>query len=194
MRVFYIFLLLCFFNLPSYGQEYSCVDKKYSRLSKMSIKEDALTFINERGLVQEYKIIDNSQKALMAIKKDSDENDPILNYIFIIKDNILKTPALQGSILPGITRDSVLKIADGILDLDIEEGDVTIHELLNADEVFFTGTAVVVAPVGSVSLDSSKYKYRGDFENSLTKQIRDSLLDIQNEKTKDPYDWITKVK
>ena len=62
MRVFYIFLFLCFFSLPSYGQEYSCVDKKYSRLSKMSIKDDALTFINERGSVQEYKIIDNSHK------------------------------------------------------------------------------------------------------------------------------------
>ncbi len=89
MRVFYIFLLFCFFNLPLYGQEYSCVDKKYSRLSKMSIKDNSLTFINEKGLVQEYKIIDNSQKSLMAIKKESGENDPILNYIFIIKDNAL---------------------------------------------------------------------------------------------------------
>ena len=89
MRVFYIFLFLCFFSLPSYGQEFSCVDKKYSRLSKMSIKDDSLIFTNERGLVQEYKIIENSQKTLMAVKKDSGENDPILNYIFIIKDNAL---------------------------------------------------------------------------------------------------------
>jgi len=89
MRVFYIFLFVYFFSLPSYGQEYSCVDKKYSRLSKMSIKDNTLTFINERGLEQEYKIIDNSQKTLMAIKKDPGENDPILNYIFIIKDNAL---------------------------------------------------------------------------------------------------------
>ena len=64
MRIFYIFLFLCFFSLPSFGDDYSCVDKKYSRLSKMSIKDDALTFINERGKVQEYKIIDNSQKSL----------------------------------------------------------------------------------------------------------------------------------
>ena len=89
MRVFYIFLFVYFFSLPSYGQEYSCVDKKYSRLSKMSIKDNTLTFINERGLEQEYKIIDNSQKTLMALKKESGENDPILNYIFIIKDNAL---------------------------------------------------------------------------------------------------------
>ena len=89
MRVFYIFLFVYFFSLPSYGQEYSCVDKKYSRLSKMSIKDNTLTFINERGLEQEYKIIDNSQKSLMAIKKDPGENNPIINYIFIIKDNTL---------------------------------------------------------------------------------------------------------
>ena len=55
----------------------------------MSIKDNSLTFINEKGLVQEYKIIDNSQKSLMAIKKVSGENDPIINYIFIIKDNTL---------------------------------------------------------------------------------------------------------
>ena len=89
MRIFYIFLFLCFFSPPSFGEDYSCVDKKYSRLSKMSIKDDALTFINERGKVQEYKIIDNSQKSLMAIKKEPSENNPILNYIFIIKDNTL---------------------------------------------------------------------------------------------------------
>ena len=89
MRILYTILFLCFYSLSSYGLEYSCVDKKYSRLSKISIKDELLTYINDRGLVQEYKIIDNSEINLMAIKKAADENDPILNYIFIIKDNTL---------------------------------------------------------------------------------------------------------
>ena len=172
------------------------ITKKYHRAAIKSIGS-AKAIGNYSGTLLPYKEI--VEKGFDEIIFLNSSNEDILDEarsanIFIIKDNILKTPALQGSILPGITRDSVLKIADGILDLVIEEGDVTIDELLNADEVFFTGTAVVVAPVGSVSLDSRKYKYRRDFENSLTKQIRDSLLDIQNEKTKDPFDWITKVK
>ena len=89
MRILYTILFLCFYSFSSYGLEYSCVDKKYSRLSKISIKDELLTYINDRGLVQEYKIIDNSEINLMAIKKAADENDPILNYIFIIKDNTL---------------------------------------------------------------------------------------------------------
>ena len=172
------------------------ITKKYHRVATKSIGS-AKAIGNYSGTLLPYKEI--VEKGFDEIIFLNSSNENILDEarsanIFIIKDNILKTPALQGSILPGITRDSVLKIADGMLDIDIEEGDVTIDELLNADEVFFTGTAVVVAPVGSVSLDSRKYKYRRDFENSLTKQIRDSLLDIQNEKTKDPFDWITKVK
>ena len=89
MRILYTILFSVFTLCHHTDQEYSCVDKKYSRLSKISIKDELLTYINERGLVQEYKIIDNSQINLMAIKKASDENDPILNYIFIIKDNTL---------------------------------------------------------------------------------------------------------
>ena len=172
------------------------ITKEYHRSATKSIGS-AKAIGNYSGTLLPYKeIVENGFDEIIFLNSS---NEDILDEarsanIFIIKDNILKTPSLRGSILPGITRDSVLKIADSILGLDIEEGDVTIHELLNADEVFFTGTAVVVAPVGSVSLDSKKYNYSIDFDGSLTKQIRDSLLDIQNEKVGDRFGWITKVK
>ena len=68
-----------------------------------------------------------------------------------MKGNVLKTPRLAGSILPGVTRDSVIKIAQDLLGIDVQETDLTLNEILNADEVFCTGTAVSVTPVGSIT-------------------------------------------
>ena len=113
--------------------------------------------------------------------------------IFILKNKTLKTPSAQGSILAGITRDSVLKIAEKILNLDVKEEDVTIEELMNADEVFFTGTAVVVAPVESVCFKSTSKTYKKPYSESMTKKIRESLINIQNEVNKDLFGWITPV-
>jgi len=110
--------------------------------------------------------------------------------IFLVKDNILKTPPLKGSILPGITRDSVLKIAEEVLHLDVREVDISIEELMGADEIFFTGTAVVVAPVGSICYNNKTIELEKSYTESITKNIRETLIDIQNEKIKDPFGWV----
>jgi len=110
--------------------------------------------------------------------------------IFVLKDKILKTPSLEGSILPGITRDSVLKIAEKVFHLDVREEDVTIEDLMSADEVFFTGTAVVVAPVGSICYNDKTVKLKNFYKRSITKNIRETLIDIQNENIKDPFGWV----
>jgi len=98
MRLLFPILFILFYSLPTYGLEYSCVDKKYSRLSKISIKDQLLLYINDVGLEQEYKIVDNDINNLMAIKKSSKENEPILDYIFIIKDNELTFNSILRSI------------------------------------------------------------------------------------------------
>ena len=111
--------------------------------------------------------------------------------IFVLKDKILKTPLIDGSILPGITRDSVLKIGKKLFDLKVREEDVTLEDLVNADEVFFTGTAVIVAPVGSISFKNKKINYEKPYLASMTKKIRETLIDIQNENIDDPFGWIS---
>ncbi|MBF0388426.1 MAG: branched-chain-amino-acid transaminase [Candidatus Omnitrophica bacterium] len=65
--------------------------------------------------------------------------------IFMVKDGVVKTP-LQGR-LRGITRDAVMALAGGELDLDVQETLITRHELYNAEEVFLTGTAAELIPV-----------------------------------------------
>ena len=113
--------------------------------------------------------------------------------IFVLKDKILRTPSIDGSILPGITRDSVLKIGKKLFDLKVSEDDVTLEELINADEVFFTGTAVIVAPVGSITFKNKKINYKKPYSDSMTKKIRETLIDIQNENIEDRFSWISHV-
>ena len=69
--------------------------------------------------------------------------------IFIVARGALRTPGLDSSILPGITRDSVFRIARD-LGLPVSESTVTRGDLYTADEVFFTGTAAEVTPVREV--------------------------------------------
>jgi len=69
--------------------------------------------------------------------------------IFVVKDGVLRTPPLSTSILPGITRDSVITIARE-LGYVVEETDLIRADLMLADEVFMTGTAAEVTPVRAV--------------------------------------------
>ncbi|KAL5700579.1 branched-chain-amino-acid transaminase [Ranunculus cassubicifolius] len=70
--------------------------------------------------------------------------------VFVVKDKKISTPELKGTILPGITRKSIMAVArkEGY---EVEERPIPVEELLDADEVFCTGTAVVVSPVGSIT-------------------------------------------
>lgn len=65
---------------------------------------------------------------------------------------------MQGTILPGITRRSILELAAS-KGYSVEEGAVTLEEALQADEVFTSGTAVVVSPVGSLTHRDKKVQY-----------------------------------
>jgi branched-chain amino acid aminotransferase len=69
--------------------------------------------------------------------------------VFVVKDGVIRTPPLQTSILPGITRDSLLAIARG-LGYEIDETSLIRTDVYLADEVFMTGTAAEVTPVRAV--------------------------------------------
>jgi len=73
--------------------------------------------------------------------------------IFIVKDKVIATPPPSASILVGVTRNAVIELAakEG---LRVEQRDITVHELYNADEAFFTGTAAEVTPL--VEVDARK--------------------------------------
>lgn len=109
--------------------------------------------------------------------------------IFILKNGVLRTPRLGGSILAGVTRDSVIQLARDMLNLEVQESDVTVDEVMEADEIFCTGTAVVITPIGKITTDSDS-KVIGSQVGHVTKKLYDILTGIQMEKRGDPYNWV----
>ncbi|QJC38117.1 branched-chain amino acid transaminase [Enterobacteriaceae endosymbiont of Donacia marginata] len=109
--------------------------------------------------------------------------------IFKIKNNILFTPPLTSSILPGITRDSVLKIAKN-LNLKIKECLILRESLYLADEIFLTGTAAEITPVCSVDNILINNGKRGQ----ITKNIQKEFLYLLTGKIKDKWNWLDYIK
>jgi len=113
--------------------------------------------------------------------------------IFVRKGKSIKTPPLGGTILPGITRKSVIELARS-KGYDVEETPVSVTELLDADEVFTTGTAVVVCPVGSITYKGKEVVY-GDASDPgpTTMEIYDALTSIQAGTAEDTFGWVHPV-
>jgi len=113
--------------------------------------------------------------------------------IFAVKDNVLKTPKLAGSILPGVTRQSVITLAKEKLGLNVQETDLTLEELLVADEVFCTGTAVIVTSVGKITLDNTEYIINKNAIGPIADKLRSTILGIQREEHEDSFGWLQEV-
>ena len=110
--------------------------------------------------------------------------------IFICKNGVIKTPKLGRSILAGITRDSVCKIVTDIMEMELLETDIYIKDLLEADEVFCTGTAVVVAPVGKINFEGKSVSYCSSGIGPITAKCENILTAIQKQEINDPFNWL----
>lgn len=122
-----------------------------------------------------------------------------MNLFFVTKDGRLRTPALTGSILEGVTRDSILALAPE-LGLTPEESRIGIDEwkegVTSGDitEVFACGTAAVVTPVGELRWDGGAARSTaGDEGGEVTRTIRQKLLDIQYGVAEDTHGWMTRL-
>ena len=106
--------------------------------------------------------------------------------VFIVMDEAIHTPPLSSSILPGITRDTVLKLA-GDLSISVIEETIPREMLYIADEVFFTGSAAEITPIRSVDRIPIGEGNRG----SITKKIQDEYFAYINGEREDKHDWLT---
>ena len=113
--------------------------------------------------------------------------------LFICKDGVLKTPKLSGSILDGVTRNSVCRIASEILDIQVEETDILLKDMLEADEVFCTGTAVVVAPVGQITFKNKIYEFDYSDIGPIAKKCKETLTALQRQEISDPFGWLKTI-
>ncbi|KAJ4830242.1 Branched-chain-amino-acid aminotransferase, mitochondrial [Turnera subulata] len=111
--------------------------------------------------------------------------------IFVIKGNLISTPATNGTILPGITRRSIIEIARDS-GYKVEERDIPVDELVGADEVFCTGTAVVVAPVGSITYKDKRIEFKVGAQ-SVSRQLYSTLVGIQMGHIEDTKGWTIEI-
>lgn len=132
-----------------------------------------------------------------AANKDRVDELGGMNVFLVTADQRLVTPELNGTILEGITRDSILQVA-GDIGLEVEERRVAPEELFSriADrsvvEAFSCGTAAVVNPIGAFK--STRGEYRLPENGSpVTMGVRQAIVDIQYGRTADRHGWLTRV-
>ena len=122
------------------------------------------------------------------------EESGTMNIMFVI-DNKIVTPLLNNNILPGITRDSILRLAKQ-KNIVVEERKVSIYELTEAyknnslTEVFGVGTAVTINPVNSITYKDFKMEFDAN-KDTLAKELKEGLLNIQYGKVEDQNNWVT---
>ncbi|KAF3340256.1 branched-chain-amino-acid aminotransferase 3 [Carex littledalei] len=112
--------------------------------------------------------------------------------IFVVKGNVISTPEIKGTILPGITRKSIMDVAQG-QGFQVEERAVSVEELLNADEVFCTGTAVVVSPVGSITYLGKRVEYGNSGVGVVSQQLYSALTSLQMGLAEDHLGWTVQL-
>lgn len=121
-----------------------------------------------------------------------------MNVFFVLGDEIV-TPALDGSILPGITRKSAIELLKS-WGYKVSERLLDIHELVDAykngtlKEAFGTGTAAVISPIGELKYDGLVMKINNNEIGEISQKLYDNLTAIQWGKQEDPFGWSYLVK
>jgi len=134
---------------------------------------------------------------LDAIERKYVEEVGTSNIFFYIGDELV-TPPLGGTILPGVTRDSVLHIARG-WEIKVSERMISLDEVLSSlesgkvNEIFASGTAAVISPVGKLAYRGKEFVINEGKVGLLARKLYDRIVDIQYGKVKDPYGWMMKV-
>jgi branched-chain amino acid aminotransferase len=134
---------------------------------------------------------------LDGCKKRWVEEVGTMNMFFVIDDKVLTAP-LTGSILEGITRDSVIKIARD-WGLKVREKSVSIKEVFAAaedgrlKEAFGTGTAAVISPVGQITYKDRNYVIAGGKMGELSQRLYNEIVALQYAEKPDPYGWVERV-
>jgi branched-chain amino acid aminotransferase len=121
-----------------------------------------------------------------------------MNVFFVYDDGTLVTPPLSGTILPGVTRDSVITLARRA-GHRVEERPVSFADW-QADaasgrlrEVFACGTAAVITPIGQVRFPDGEFTIGDGAPGAVSMSLRQTLVDLQRGRSEDPYGWVRRV-
>ena len=124
----------------------------------------------------------------IALDSDGHVSEGSGMNIFLAHDGVLYTPPLSTSILPGITRDAVAKIAED-LNIPCKESVIPREMLYVADEVFFAGTAVEITPIRTVD----KIQVGKGVAGPITRRLQEEFFALTSGKKADRHNWLTPV-
>jgi branched-chain amino acid aminotransferase len=121
-----------------------------------------------------------------------------MNVVLVMYDGRLVTPPLTGTILPGITRDSILKLAQRA-GRTVEERPISMDEWRDGArsgrvrEAFACGTAAVITPLGTVRSSDGEFTVADGGPGEVTMALRQELVDIQRGRAEDPFGWVHRL-
>jgi branched-chain amino acid aminotransferase len=148
-----------------------------------SLAKTSANYANSQ-LIKMEAIVDGYSEGI-ALDADGFLSEGSGQNLFLIRDQILYTPPLSSSVLPGITRDSVLTIAHD-LGFEVREQPLPREMMYIADEAFFAGTAVEITPLRSVDRVNIGSGRRGP----ITEAIQRRFFDIINGVVPDTHGWL----
>lgn len=135
---------------------------------------------------------------LDGVEKKYIEEVGSMNIFFKINGEV-HTPSLNGSILEGVTRNSIIQLLKH-WDIPVVERKITMEEIYQAyadgllEEAFGTGTAAVISPIGEFFWRDEKVVLNNGETGPLAKKLYDTLTGIQNGLVSDPFGWVVEVK
>jgi len=151
-----------------------------------ALAKSAANYMNSQ-LIKMEALLDGYEEGIALnirghISEGSGEN------LFLVKDGTVLTPPLSSSVLPGITRDSVMTLFRE-MGLPCVEDTIPREMLYIADEVFFTGSAAEVTPIRSID----KIVIGSGKRGPVTEKVQKAFFDIVDGKREDTYRWLTVV-
>ena len=135
---------------------------------------------------------------LDGVEKKYIEEVGAMNVFFKINGEVV-TPQLNGSILEGVTRSSIMELLQ-YWNIPVTERKVTIAEIFEAhkkgelEEAFGTGTAAVISPIGEFFWNEEKIVLNNGETGELATKLYDTITNIQNGRQEDPFGWTVEVK
>lgn len=121
-----------------------------------------------------------------------------MNLFFVMNDGTIITPPLTGTILPGITRTSIIEIARS-LGMEVKEAPYSMDQWRNdaqsgrLSEAFACGTAAVIAGIGEIVSSSGSFRFGGDAAGPVSQKLKEQLVGIQRGTIEDSRGWVQPI-
>jgi branched-chain amino acid aminotransferase len=122
-----------------------------------------------------------------------------MNMLFVLDDVVVTAPLEGGTILPGVTRDSVLRLLRESYKVKVEERLLPIDEVIDGaksgrlKEAFGSGTAAIITAVNEIGFRGDRFKIGDGGVGALTRRLYDDLVGIQYGRKPDPFEWVVQV-